>query len=284
MVPAPMPATTTTAPDRGAPPRRREPGVGRAGARLLSLTVLLLAWWLVTALHVWSDILVPSPGAVWHAFVQSVTTHDGQRGIGGYYLWQHLWASFQRIVKGVSWGLAVGAPLGIALATVRPLRIIVEPYVNFLRALPPLGYFGLLIIWFGIDDTSKVWLLFITAFPPIALAVMAGVERVRPEHLESSRSLGASRLQVVLHTVLPSALPDLLTGLRVALGFAWTTIVAAETANGIPGIGGLAWSTKKELRSDVAVLCVVVIGLTALALDRAIQAVEHRFVPWKGRA
>ena len=184
----------------------------------------------------------------------------------------------------MGWGILFGVPLGLLLASVRPVRIVLEPYVSFLRSLPPLAYFSLLIIWFGIDDSSKVWLLFLTAFPPITLATMAGVERVRPEFLEAARALGASRVQLVRFTVLPSILPDILTGIRLALGFAWTTIVAAETANGIPGIGGLAWATKKELRSDVAILCVIVIGLTALALDHVVRTIERRVAPWKGRA
>jgi len=156
--------------------------------------------------------------------------------------------------------------------------------VSFLRSLPPLAYFSLLIIWFGIEDTSKVWLLFLAAFPPITLATISGVERVRPEYVEAARALGASRWQVVRVAVVPSVVPDVLTGVRLALGFAWTTIVAAETSNGIPGIGGLAWATKKELRADVAVMCVIVIGITALVLDNGIRLVEQRLAPWKGRA
>jgi taurine transport system permease protein len=129
-----------------------------------------------------------------------------------------------------------------------------------------------------------VWLLFLAAFPPITLATISGVERVRPEFVEAARALGAGRLQVVRVAVLPSIVPDVLTGVRLALGFAWTTIVAAETSNGIPGIGGLAWATKKELRADVAVMCVIVIGLTALALDNGVRLIERRLAPWKGRA
>ncbi len=83
---------------------------------------------------------------------------------------------------------------------------------------------------------------------------------------------------------MPSILPDVLTGIRIATGFAWTTIVAAETTAGLPGIGGLAWSTKKELRPDIAILCVIVIGLTAVVLDGVLRAIERRLVPWKGRA
>ncbi len=166
------------------------------------------------------------------------------------------------------WAFVIGVPLGLALGLWRPFELIAEPMVGFLRSLPPLGYFSLLIIWFGIDDTSKVWLLFLAAFPPIALSVAAGVATVRTERINAALVLGANRTQLLRHTVLPSVLPDLFTGVRVAVGFAWTTIVAAETSNGIPGIGGLAWATKKELRSDVAILCVIVIGITAVAARR----------------
>ena len=137
----------------------------RAAVPLLSLAVLLAAWWLVVELRVWPELFVPSPAAVWDRFIESVTVHDGQRGLSGYYLHEHLWASLWRILRGVGFALVFGVALGLALATFTPLRLLVEPYVNFIRALPPLAYFSLLIIWFGIEDTSKVWLLFLAALP-----------------------------------------------------------------------------------------------------------------------
>jgi len=260
------------------------PRARRLGARTLSLAVLLFAWWLVTELEVWSELFVPRPDAVWARFVDSVTVHDGQKGLSGYYLWEHLGASLRRIGLGVGLAILIGIPLGLLLATVRPFQVIVEPYVNFIRALPPLAYFSVLIIWFGIEDTSKVWLLFLAAFAPIALSVLSGVQGIRQDRIHAAQALGANRWQTVRHVTLPSVLPELFTGIRLSLGFAWTTIVAAETSNGIPGIGGLAWATKKELRADVAVMCVIVIGITALVLDNGIRLVEHRLAPWKGRA
>ena len=138
----------------------------------LILAVLLFVWWLVTELEVWSELFVPRPEAVWARFVDSVTVHDGQKGLSGYYLWEHLGASLRRIGLGVGLAtLELGIPLGLLLATVRPFQVIVEPYVNFIRALPPLAYFSLLIIWFGIEDASKVWLLFLAAFAPIAIGL-----------------------------------------------------------------------------------------------------------------
>lgn len=261
------------------------PQRGRAlSLRLLSLAVVFGLWWLLTALELWSSLILPSPADVWHAFVQSVTTEGPRRGLSGHFLWEHLGASLQRILKGVGYAIIVGTLLGLLLASVRWIRIVVEPWVSFLRSLPPLGYFSLLIIWFGIYETSKIWLLFIAAFPPIAIATIAGVERVRKDRINGAHSLGANRWQTLRHVVVPSAMPDLLTGIRVAFGFAWTTIVAAETANGIPGIGGLAWATKKENRTDVAILCVIVIGITAVLIDTVLQRLERRLVPWKPHA
>ncbi len=263
---------------------RSAPHLGRAAIQIASLAVLLGLWWFVARLEIWPRLFVPTPGAVWDRFVDSITTHDGVRGLSGHYLWEHLWASLWRIGNGLLWAIVAGTLVGLLLATVRPVRIVAEPYLNFVRALPPLAYFSLLIIWFGIEDTSKIWLLFLAAFPPVAIAVISGVQAIPADRLNGARALGANRLQVLRHVIVPSVLPEMFTGTRLALGFAWTTIVAAETVDGIPGIGGLAWSTKKFQQTDVAVMCIIVIGLTAIATDLLVKAIERRAVPWKGRA
>lgn len=225
-------------------------GWSRLAGTIAAAGLVLLIWWLAYASGHWSKIFLPSPAKVWHVFVQSVTIHDGHKGISNQYLWTHLWASLWRILRGVFWGFVFGTQLGLALGLWRPFELVVEPIIGFLRSLPPLAYFTLLIIWFGIEDTSKVWLLFLAAFPPITLSVASAVADVRTERINAALVLGAGRWQLLRRVVLPSVLPDLFTGTRVAVGFAWTTIVAAETSNGLPGIGGLAWATKKELRTD----------------------------------
>lgn len=281
---APAPPAVAAPAREGFSRRRARRALGRAGLRLLSLALLLGLWQLVVSLHVWPELFVPSPASVWQRLIESETVHDGQKGLSGHYLHEHLWASLSRILRGVGFALVFGVALGLLLATVKPLRLVVEPYVNFVRALPPLAYFSLLIIWFGIEDTSKVWLLFLAAFPPIALSVLSGVQGIRRERVDAARALGAGRWQVVRFVTLPSVLPELFTGTRLALGFAWTTIVAAETVDGIPGIGGLAWATKKFQQTDVAVLCIIVIGITAIVLDQLVKQLEKQVVPWRGKA
>jgi len=252
--------------------------------RLLTLALFVGLWFLVAALEVWDPLILPKPSSVWSAFVQSVTTDGRRRGLAGYFLWEHLEASLWRILNGVFWAIVLGVIVGFALSSSTVVRTMFEPVISFLRSLPPLAYFTVLIFWFGIEDTSKVWLLFLAAFPPVTLATMSGIERVSVDRIDAARSLGGSKAQVITHVVLPSALPDIFTGVRVATGFALTTIVAAETVNGLPGIGGLAWFTKKDTRIDVAILCVIVIGLVAVLLDQLIQLCERALVPWKGHA
>jgi taurine transport system permease protein len=250
----------------------------------VTAAVFVAVWWLAATLGPWDDLVLPGPGKVWEAFVQSVTVHDGITGLSGEYLWVHLGASLQRILLGLAFGIAAGVPLGLFIGLSRIGGLLLGPAVDFLKALPPLGYFPLLLLWFGIDDTSKVWLLAIAALGPVTVAPASGVSNIRHERVHAALVLGASRLDLLRTVVLPSIGGEVVTGIRLASGFAWTTIVAAETTNGLPGIGGLAWSSQKELRADVAILCVIVIGLTALAIDAGLKRLERVLVPWQGSA
>jgi taurine transport system permease protein len=283
---APTPASPQDARRRE---RRRQRG-RRLALHATSLTCLVLIWWLVTEADLVRPLFLPSPGAVWDAFVRANTDHPiapGSdrivRGAQNYYLWEHLLASLQRIAVGVVAGIVVGVPLGLLMGTTF-LGVLLAPYLNFLRSLPPLAYIGLLIVWFGIGDTSKIWLLFLAAFPPIAMATISGVRGVREDQVNAVRTLGASRRQVLTAVVLPATLPEILTGIRVATGFAWTTVVAAEIANGIPGIGGLAYLSGSQLKTPLVIACILVIGFAAVLLDLGLQSLEKLLVPWRGKA
>jgi taurine transport system permease protein len=269
---------------------RRRQRVRRLALHTTSLSCLVLIWWLVTEADLVRPLFLPSPGAVWDAFVRANTDHPiapGSdrivRGAQNYYLWEHLLASLQRIAIGVAAGIVVGVPLGLVMGTTF-LGVLLGPYLDFLRSLPPLAYIGLLIVWFGIGDTSKIWLLFLAAFPPIAMATISGVRGVREDQVNAVRTLGASRRQVLTAVVLPATLPEILTGIRVATGFAWTTVVAAEIANGIPGIGGLAYLAGNQLQTPLVIACILVIGFAAVLLDLGLQSLEKLLVPWRGKA
>jgi taurine transport system permease protein len=268
-------------------PRQR---VVRGAVHVGFFALLLLLWWAVTAADLVKPLFLPSPGSVWDAFVRANTDHpiaEGSsrtvRGEQGSYMWEHLLASLRRIGIGLAGAIAVGIPLGLVMGTTW-LGTLFAPYLHFLRSLPPLAYIGLLIVWFGIGDSSKIWLLFLAAFPPIAMATISGVQGIKEDQLNAVRSLGASRRQTLTTVALPATAPEVLTGIRVATGFAWTTVVAAEIFNGTPGIGGLAFLAGQQLKTELVVACIIVIGLAAIALDLGLKALENALVPWRGKA
>jgi taurine transport system permease protein len=207
----------------GAPPGLGAPVAGapgpvtRAGRRrhlllrLLSLVVLYVLWE-VAARLVRNPTFIPSPAAVWDQLILTSSTHDGVRGYSGHLLIEHLGVSLRRILIGSVIGIGGGLVLGILMGTITWLRIVVEPVVTFVRALPPLAYFSLFIIWFGIDETPKLWLLSIAALPPVAVATAAAVYSAPTGLVEAARALGASRWQTVRDVVLPNALPEIFTG------------------------------------------------------------------------
>ncbi|MGY1772876.1 ABC transporter permease [Blastococcus sp. SYSU D00813] len=257
----------------------------RVGVRVLATAALLGLWQLLYSLEIWNPVLLPSPGAVWDALIRTSTTHDdGTVGYQGKLLAEHLAISLGRIGLGSVLGIAGGLVIGLLMGTLPWFRVVVEPWVSFVRALPPLAYFSLLIIWLGIDESPKIWLLAIAAMPPVAVATAAAVVGAPTALVEAARAMGARGWQVTTTVVLPSALPEISTGIRLAVGIAYSSLVAAETVNGLPGIGGMIRQAQTFLQSDIVILGLFAIGLSGLAIDGVLRAIERRLVPWRGRA
>jgi len=255
-----------------------------------TLIGLLAAWWAVARFTGVDPVVLPGPGDVFHDLVDTNICRSGAEGsarpecgVQGYFLWQHLLATIERIAVGLGAGTLVGILLGWWLGSSATVRAVVEPYLSFLRALPPLGYIGLLIVWFGIGDQSKVVLLFLAAFPTVTVSTLAGVTGVRRDWILASESLGATSTQVFRTVLLPGALPEIINGVRLAAGLCWAAIVAAEMNDGIPGIGGLAYISGTQLDTALAIACIIVIGVTALLLDQVLLWSERRYAPRRTR-
>ncbi|WP_373429224.1 ABC transporter permease [Streptomyces sp. V4I23] len=256
----------------------------RAGVRLIALLVLFALWQLAVAVGNWPRALVPPPADVARALVETSTTHDGVRGYQGHYLIEHLGVSLRRILVGSLIGVSAGLGLGLLLGTVTWLRVVVEPWVTFVRTLPPLAYYSLLVIWFGFEEQPKIWLLALAALPPVAVATATAVAGAPAALVEAAQALGARRAQVTWAVTLPAALPEVLTGVRLAVGIAYSSVVAAETINGLPGIGGMVRDAQRYNQSDVVILGLFAIGLSGLLIDGLLRTAERRLVPWRGRA
>nr|WP_208410348.1 ABC transporter permease [Mycolicibacterium fluoranthenivorans] len=255
----------------------------RAGLPLLSVLVFFMVWQIVAAAGIWNQTFVPYPSTVWRAFVDVSTTHDGTRGYAGYLLWEHLYMTLRRVFAGVVIGVAVGVLLGLVMGSVGWLRSVLEPWLTFLRALPPLAYFFLLVIWLGIDEAPKITLLALAALPPAAVATTSAVVAAPVGLQEAARALGATRTQVIRDVVVPSALPETFTGIRLAVGMAYSSVVAAELFNGIPGIGGLVKDASNYNNTPVVLVGIFAIGISGLVIDGILRAAERRAVPWRGK-
>lgn len=260
-------------------PRRRGCPLSRtARAAVLSVLGLLAGWWAVSHAGVVPALFLPTPEAV---AVQAV--HVWSEGFVDATLAQHLWASLGRVLLALAAAVLTAVPAGIAIGLSPVARGVLEPVIEFYRPIPPLAYLPLIVIWFGIGELSKVLLIALAVFAPVVIATAAGVRAVDPERVNAARSLGATPGQVVRLVVLPSALPDILTGIRIGLGAGWSTLVAAELVAATRGLGFMVQSAAQFLVTDVVVLGILVIAAVAFALEILVRIAQRLLVPWQGR-
>lgn len=262
----------------GVPEIRARRELSSRAVSAITIALLLLVWTAVSGLQLVSPVFLPSPTAVFAKFVVVATT-----GFMDATLWAHLLASLARVFAALIVSVLIGIPVGLAIGLSTVGRGIFDPLVEFLRPIPPLAYLPLVIIWFGIGEASKVLVIAIAMIAPVALATAAGVRSVQQDRLNVARSFGASRGQVIRHVVLPSALPSIITGVRIALGAGWTTLVAAELVAASRGLGFMIQSAAQFLVTDVVILGIFVIAAIAFVLEFLIRRFERAVVPWAGR-
>jgi len=226
------------------------------------------------------DLFVPSISKTWNQFVE-LAFGKGYREAN---LWQHLGWSMMRMGVGVGLAVALGIVVGLAMGVSTKVKAFFDPILEFYRPLPPLGYYTLLIVWFGIEETPKILLLFLAAFAPVAIGTEAGIRSVRRSWIDQALTLGAGRLYIFVHVMIPASLPQIFASVRLAMGFAYTTLVAAELVAATKGIGWMVLDASKFLRIDVIYVGIITMGITALLLDRIIRTIEDWVTPWRGYA
>jgi taurine transport system permease protein len=174
-------------------------------------------------------------------------------------------------------------PVGIGMGLRPVLRGIFDPIIEAYRPIPPLAYLPLVVIWFGIGEGAKVLLIYLAIVPAVALSTAAGVRGVPVERINAARTLGATRLQVLRHVVLPNALPEILVGTRIGLSVGWSTLVAAELVAATRGLGFMIQTASNFLVTDVVIVGILSIAIIAFAIEFAMRLLERRLTPWKGK-
>ena len=243
-----------------------------------SVLSLLVLWFVVTTLKIIPELFLPSPAAVWQKFIEV-----SQQGFMKATLWQHLAESIGRVFSALIAAIVIGVPLGLWMGLNKWVRAVFDPLVELLRPIPPLAYLPLLVIWFGIGETTKVLLIFFSILAPIIISSAHGVVSHQKNRERAALSLGATRLQVLQYVILPTALPHILTGVRIGLGVGWSTLVAAELVAADRGIGFMVQSAAQFLITDTVILGIIVIAIVAVSFELFLRWLQKQLAPWYGQ-
>ena len=195
----------------------------------------------------------------------------------------HIWDSFLRVFMGLMLGVIFGVPLGIFMGLNRFAKGFFDPLVELYRPVPPLAWAPLVITVFGIDNLGKVFLLFMVSFSIMIISARAGASGTQLSKIHAAHSLGASRWQILGHVILPNSLPEILTGLRVAVGMCWGTLVAAEFLAGTTGIGFVENVARKYMQYEVIWITIFVMGMLGLLFDITLRQIIDKTTPWRGK-
>jgi sulfonate transport system permease protein len=243
--------------------------------RLTGIAVVLAIWQLLSSTGRLPQTIVGSPVAVWDQGITLASNGELGAAIG---------ASLQRVGA----GLLIGACAGIVLALISGLSRLGEDIfdapMQMLRTVPFVGIIPLLIIWLGVGQAPKVALIALGVMFPVYINLIAGIRAVDPQLVEAGRAMGLGRFGIIWHVILPSALPQLLVGLRFALGIAWLALIFAEQISAVNGLGYLMESAQELLQSNTIVVCLVVYAFLGLAADAIVRGLERLLLSWRPRA
>jgi ABC-type nitrate/sulfonate/bicarbonate transport system permease component len=230
--------------------------------------VSLFVIWHLASVYLVSSVLFPPPAVVFR---------KGWVLVRSGVLWEHLSASLQRILAGFVAGSVLGMPIGLAMGSFRPVRRLLEPYTEFLRFIPSVAMITVAVIWFGIGEASKIFLIIYTTIFIVILNTAAGVSSIAPNKLRAARALGANSWQVFFYVALPATVPFILTGMRLAMANSFTTIVAAELISANAGLGVMLWNGRLFMLIEEIFVSLVTLGLLGFCADRLFRIGIYRF-------
>ncbi|NDJ58247.1 aliphatic sulfonate ABC transporter permease SsuC [Enterobacteriaceae bacterium 4M9] len=236
------------------------------------LPLALLALWQLAASQGWiANRVFPSPQGVARAFWTLCVSGD---------LWHHLAISSWRALLGFAIGGSIGLALGLISGLSRLGERLLDTSVQMLRNVPHLALIPLVILWFGIDETAKIFLVALGTLFPIYINTWHGIRNIDPGLLEMARSYGLSGFSLFAQVILPGALPSIMVGVRFALGLMWLTLIVAETISANAGIGYLAMNAREFLQTDIVVVAILLYALLGKLADVSAQLLERRWLRW----
>ena len=238
---------------------------------ILPLTLLVL-WWLLTKYEIFSPYLLPSPQTTFNTFLQ--LWQDGT-------LWQNIYVSLARVFAGFLCACVVALPLGIICGRSRYFSTFCWPTLEFVRHVPPLASIPLIILWFGIDEFSKLVIIFLASFFPLFLNTYSVIKNCDPKLLEVGSALHFTPWQKARYIQFPAALPEITVGLQLSLGYSWRALIGAELVAASSGIGYMILDAEQMSRPDIVVVGILCIGIVGGLMDWLFIYAAKRLMPWQ---
>jgi NitT/TauT family transport system permease protein/taurine transport system permease protein len=243
---------------------------------LLSLCLAIAIWQAAAMWGVRDAVLLPSPVATARTWLHYLHTPYPAEG---YTLIGHAIVSTLRIFGGFTAGTIAGILIGALMAASRTLRALIDPFIEITRPLPPLAFIPILVVWFGIGEAPKIILIAIGVVPVMAISTVAGLDRVSDDMLNTARCLGASESYTMLHVRIRAAMPQIITGMRLAFGLSWTSIVAVEMIAATAGLGYVILQAGLFLNTSLIFAGIIFIGALGIAIDKLLRLLQRNLDP-----
>ncbi|MFT4268800.1 MAG: aliphatic sulfonate ABC transporter permease SsuC [Xenophilus sp.] len=266
-----LPANAPAASAPGAAPREFALGLLRRLVPWLVPVALLVAWQAASSFGWLSTRVLPAPVDVVRAAWQLAVSGE---------LWTHVKVSAGRALLGLAIGGGAGLVLGLLTGSVRFFETLLDSTVQMVRNIPALALIPLVILWFGIDEAAKIFLIAVSVFFPIYLNTFHGIRNVDPQLIEMGRTYGLSRWQLYKEVILPGALSSILVGLRFSLGLMWVILIVAETISAQSGIGYLTMNAREFLQTDVVLVGILLYALLGKLADLLARGLEQWWLRW----
>ncbi len=237
------------------------------------ILILFIVWWIGSLNEFWNTFLVPTPWKVGETFVELIQTGK---------IFKHLFISFSRIIIGSTITFCVAVPLGIIFGSIPRLYEYFRLPLEFMRSTPPLALMPMIILWFGIGETSKIIIIILASFFPLFLNTLSGISRCDIKLIEVGKTFGLNQKEIYKKIILPSAIPNILLGVKLAIGYSWRAIIGAEMIGASSGLGYLILDGQILSRSDIVLVGIISIGVFGSLTDIGLSRLMKKFLEKRG--
>lgn len=249
----------------------RKKGIGYWPLYFALSVIILLIWMLADHAGILKPYTMPSLGKIGSTIIEYI-----QKGK----LQTNIWVSMVRVLKGFFVALAAAFIIGINVSLFEKFDIFTDFVIQILRPIPPIAWIPLAILWFGIGEDSKIFIIFLGAFFPIFINIVDGVKSIDHRYFELAEVYEVRRIQFVLKIIIPGALPSIMTGVRLGIGNAWVCVVAAEMIGATSGVGYMLSDGRSLSRPDIVILGMLIVGIVGKLMDDLLRKLREKLITW----